>query len=205
MLIDLFADTNDFKREEGAPFPLDFDKLDQFCCKASSSDLEFGIENELFDPLTSTTYPTNIDFCESTIFEQKDIFLENFAGKDKYFHQTQTTSPDKIRGLNLSYPTYINPQQNKSTLFGINHEVSCINAENGYYRDVGMNHKKHNTSPSSSRKTSLNQEKSKIFKGKWMPEEDRYLTYSSLEVLFHSSFIYNILILLCMFLVYTGF
>lgn len=49
MLKDLFVDPNDFKREQVDLFSLDFDKFDRFCCKASSSNPEFDIENELPD------------------------------------------------------------------------------------------------------------------------------------------------------------
>lgn len=78
ILNDLFVDANHFKHEEGDLFHLDFDKCDQFCRKAFPSNLEFGFENELFDPFISRAIPSNIDSYESKRFERKDLFLENF-------------------------------------------------------------------------------------------------------------------------------
>lgn len=110
ILNDLFVDANDFKHEEGDLFPLDFDQCDQFCRKASSSNPEFSIENELFDPFISRAYSTNIDFCETMRFEHKDMFLENFPRKDNYFHRTRITSHE-IVGFNISRPIFITPKK----------------------------------------------------------------------------------------------
>lgn len=55
--------------------------------------------------------------------------------------------------------------------FVVPDEVSCITAENGYYKKVGMN--KSRTTSMVGRKTCKSRKKSNVVKGQWTIEEDR--------------------------------
>ncbi|KAK9278152.1 hypothetical protein L1049_027711 [Liquidambar formosana] len=159
-------------------FLQDLPTLDQLLANGSSSNPIFGVQTACnFDPFDPFTYgcSTNFDVYESKPYAENGgnggVLMQNFQS-GVYMNQPQKTLVDVAESdrshLPFSYQEIIKPMN-----FVLPDEVSCITAENGYYKEVGNN--KNRTSASSSRKPCKGRKKSNVVKGQWAPEEDRLL------------------------------
>lgn len=169
----LLFDNNKFKNEMEDGFYLDFDKLDQFSTNGPSLNSGLAIQNTCFYPFFNGSSSKYIDIYETKPFAQNGRCVENFQRQGNYFNQSHGTSFNAT-GSNQSRTSF-NLQEIKNFNLGLHDEMSCITAENGYYRNVSTNknYKCNSSSASSSKKYCKNGKKSNVVKGQWTVEEDR--------------------------------
>ncbi|KAF8399678.1 hypothetical protein HHK36_015549 [Tetracentron sinense] len=172
-----FCSENDLKPELGDGFSFeacsskemfqDFHNFDQFPVDGSSLNSKFGVPTPCFDPFEVFGNGCSTDF---NIFESKPLAEDGGNG-----------AMQGLRGF-LNYPQRplveameqdprhppLNFQEFELANFVIPDEISCITADNGYYREVGLNKKS-----MTMRRTGKGHKKSNLVKGQWTIEEDR--------------------------------
>ncbi|XP_075663377.1 transcription factor MYB98-like [Castanea sativa] len=140
--------------------------LDQFQINGSSSNPIFGVQTQC----------TSTDF---DIFECKPFMdngghghvMDNFQSGG-YLNLPQR-NPIDIMGSDRSHMVFTTCQDIIKPLnFVVPDEVSCITAENGYYKKIGMN--KNRAFPTTKKPQKV-RKKSNVVKGQWTVEEDRHL------------------------------
>ncbi|XP_059639249.1 transcription factor MYB98-like [Cornus florida] len=157
----------------------DLHHFDQFLLNESLVNLEPGVQTTCFDPIDPFSHgnSNNLNF-----FEQfKPFHVENGGNGaimqnfqvGGYFNYPKKTPVDvTMAGRTLTFP--LSYQEAKPMNFVIPDEGSCIMADNGYYKEVGM---KKNSASKSNKKACKSRKKSNSIKGQWTIEEDRLLVH----------------------------
>ncbi|XVF12073.1 hypothetical protein REPUB_Repub08aG0083200 [Reevesia pubescens] len=157
----------------------DFHHLDhQIHVYGSSSNPAFGVQTAYYDSFDAFPYgcsTNNVDFYECKPFAGNvghGQVMDNFEGGGlQNLSQTRRNSND-VMGSEIGYMPF-DFQETKPVNFVVPDEVSCVTAENAYYKKVGMN--KNRVLASTSRRTWKGRKKSNVVKGQWTIEEDRLL------------------------------
>lgn len=154
-------------------FLQDFQYLDQFRPNGCSSNPNLVAQTQCYDLFNNFTYGCSTDF---DVYECKPFadngghshVMDNFQSGG-YLNLPQQ-NPTDIVGSDRSHMAFFTGQDIKPVKFVIPDEVSCITAENGYYKKVGMNK---NKSLSTTMRANKGRKKSNVVKGQWTIEEDR--------------------------------
>jgi myb proto-oncogene protein len=165
-----------FEAPSSKGFLQDFHQLDQFQTNGSSSNPIFGVQTQCYDSFNNNfTYGcTSTDF---DIYECKPFVdngghghvMDNFQSGG-YMNLPQRNIPIDIMGSDRSHLAFTTCQDIKPMNFVVPDEVSCITAENGYYKRIGMNK---NRALPTTKKPFKGRKKSNVVKGQWTIEEDR--------------------------------
>ncbi|KAK7817845.1 transcription factor myb98, partial [Quercus suber] len=161
-----------FEAPSSKGFLQDFHHLDQFQTSGSSSNPIFGVQTQCLN--SNFTYG-----CTSTDFDMYECkpfmdngghghVMDNFESGG-YLNLPQR-NPIDIMGLDRSHMVFTSQDIIKPLNFVVPDEVSCITAENGYYKKIGMNK---NRALPTTKKPQKGRKKSNVVKGQWTVEEDR--------------------------------
>ncbi|XWS60740.1 hypothetical protein CRYUN_Cryun07bG0061700 [Craigia yunnanensis] len=150
----------------------DFHHLDhQIHVNGSSSNPVFGVQTACYDPFDAFPYgcsTNNVDFYECKPFADNvghGQVMDNFHTGG--LNLSQRNSND-VMGSDIGYMPF-DLHEMKPVNFVVPDEVSCVTAENAYYKKVDMNKNRVLASTPRTRK------KSNVVKGQWIIEEDRLL------------------------------
>nr|POE89381.1 transcription factor myb98 [Quercus suber] len=155
-----------FEAPSSKGFLQDIHHLDLFQTNGSSSNPIFGVQTQCIS--------TDFDIYECKPFMDNGghgHVMDNFQSGG-YLNLPQR-NPIDIMGSDRSHMVFTTCQDIIKPLnFVVPDEVSCITAENGYYKKIGMN--KNRAFPTT-KKPQKGRKKSNVVKGQWTVEEDRLL------------------------------
>ncbi|XP_023929442.1 transcription factor MYB98 [Quercus suber] len=158
-----------FEAPSSKGFLQDFHYLDQFQTNGSLSNPIFGVQTQCYGCTSS-----DFDIYECKPFMDNGghgHVMENFQGGGYLNHPQR--NPIDIMGSDRSHMVVTTCQDIIKPLnFVVPDEVSCITAENGYYKKIGMNK---NRALPTTKKPQKGRKKSNVVKGQWTVEEDRLL------------------------------
>ncbi|KAK7849212.1 transcription factor myb98 [Quercus suber] len=153
-----------FEAPSSKGFLQDIHHLDLFQTNGSSSNPIFGVQTQCIS--------TDFDIYECKPFMDNGghgHVMDNFQSGG-YLNLPQR-NPIDIMGSDRSHMVFTTCQDIIKPLnFVVPDEVSCITAENGYYKKIGMN--KNRAFPTT-KKPQKGRKKSNVVKGQWTVEEDR--------------------------------
>ncbi|KAG6686544.1 hypothetical protein I3842_11G025400 [Carya illinoinensis] len=160
-------------------FLQDFQSLDRFHTKGSSSNPSFGVQTECYGSLINNfTYGCSTDFDDIHNYCKpfadnggNGQVMDNFLSGG-YLNIPQRNPTDDTMGTDQGYMIFTTCQDIKPVNFVVLDEVSCITAENGYNKKVGMNK---NIALPATMRTYRGHRKCNFAKGQWTTEEDRLL------------------------------
>ncbi|XP_010250365.1 PREDICTED: transcription factor MYB98-like [Nelumbo nucifera] len=140
--------------------------FDQFHVDGSSSNMKFGFPSAYLYQLETLAngYSTVLDASES-----KPFINDCGMGTLGLLYSPQMTPVVDVMEQDTSHPP-LNFHEIESSGFEFSDEISCITANNEFYRKVGLNKR-----GVSMRKTSKLRTRHNLVKGQWTTEEDRQL------------------------------
>ncbi|XP_022735616.1 transcription factor MYB98-like [Durio zibethinus] len=152
----------------------DFHHLDhQIHVNGSSSNPAYVVQTACYDPFDAFPYgysTNNVDFYECKPFADNvghGQVMDNFQSGG-FLNLSQRNS-NNVMGSDIGC---FDLQETKPVNFVVPDEVSCVTAENAYYKKAGMNK---NRVLASNPSTWKGRKKSNVVKGQWLIEEDRLL------------------------------
>ncbi|KAF5476789.1 hypothetical protein F2P56_003490, partial [Juglans regia] len=160
-------------------FLQDFQSLNRFHTKGSSSNPSFGVQTECYGSLINNfTYGCSTDFDDIHNYCKpfadsggNGHVMDNFHSGG-YLNIPQRNPPYDTMGTDQGYMIFTTWQDIKPINFVVPDEVSCITAENGYNKKVGMNK---NIALPETMRAYRGPRKCNVAKGQWTTEEDRLL------------------------------